>query len=369
MGRGRNTFGLSSGSVLLWLCLGAAAPGAAAVELVRWSPPFSYAGHATTFEYRTPDKASKPWSLCIVFPHIKDAYWQAVNYGMVDEARRLQVKLRISEAGGYPNLERQRELVQDCAAAPDVDAIILGTVSYDGLTDIVRQASRSKPVLATVNDIQHDGLSAQVGAPYYAMGNLIGKYIVKRHQGATSPVPVAWFPGPRKAGWVPFVDRGFRDAIKGNPISIVAVGWGDTDKAIQRNLVQRTLDQHPGVKYLIGNGMMAEAAVSVLRERGLEGKIEIASTYLTPGVYRGVLRHKILAAPTDSPVIQGRLSIDQAVEILERRRYDKHIGPVIQVIDRNNLDRIDPEESMPPPTFSPQFGYAPEREKGREKDR
>ncbi|MFZ3288672.1 MAG: TMAO reductase system periplasmic protein TorT [Telluria sp.] len=346
---------LASVSVWLGLFIGTVASCAGAVELVRWTPPFSYAGKASAIRYVAPDKATQRWNLCIVFPHIKDAYWQAVNYGMLDEARRLAVAVQFSVAGGYPNLERQRELVDNCAADSAVDAIILGTVSFNGLSDSVRRASRRKPVLATVNDIANDGLSAKVGAPYYEMGRLIGAYLRARHNDAGAPVPIAWFPGPQKAGWVPFVDGGFRDAIRGSRISIVTVGWGDTDKTVQRNLVQSTLDRHPGLRYLIGNGMMAEAAISVLRERKLEGKIGIASTYLTPGVYRGIVRRKILAAPTDSPVVQGRLSIDQALAILEGRRYEKHVGPVIKLIDQDNLADVAPEESMPPPTFSPRF--------------
>lgn len=330
---------------------------AISVELVRWEPPFSYSGKATPLDLPLPEKATRPWQLCLVFPHIKDAYWQAINYGMIDEARRFGVSLRIFEAGGYPNIDRQRELLRECAAMPKTDAIILGTVSFAGLSDIIKQIGQRKPVLATVNDIANDGLSAKVGVPYYEMGYQIGRYIAERHRDATAPVAIAWFPGPRKAGWVPFVDRGFREAIKGSRISIVSVGWGDTDKTVQRNLVQSTLDRFPQVKYLVGNAMMAEAAVSILRERGIEDRIGIASTYLTPGVYRGIVRRKILASPTDSPVVQARLSIDQAVSILEKRPFEKHMGPQIKIVDQNNLDKVPPEESMPPPTFSPQFSY------------
>ena len=344
---------------LLGLGLALAALGTPAAELVQWTPLFSYAGQATPVDYRPPDPARKPWRLCAIFPHIKDAYWQAVNYGMIDEARQLGVSLRIAEAGGYLNSERQRELLRECAAMPQIDAIILGTVTFAGNRDAVRQARQHKHVLATVNDIANDGLSAKVGVPYYEMGHQIGRYLAKRYGDAAQPLAIAWFPGPRKAGWVPFVDRGFRDAIQGSRLSIVTVGWGDTDKTVQRNLVQDTLDKFPQVKHLVGNAMMAEAAISVLRERGLEGRIGIASTYLTPGVYRGIIRGKILASPTDSPVVQARLSIDQAVAILEGRPYAKHIGPVIKIVDQASLDQIATDESMPPPTFTPQFGYEP----------
>ena len=330
-----------------------------ALEVVRWEPPFSYAGRATRVDYQPAAPATRRWTLCVVFPHIKDAYWQAVNHGMIDAAQRLGVALRFAEAGGYPNLARQRELVRACADAPEVDAIILGTVSFDGLTDELRRASLRKPVLATVNDIADEGLSAKVGVPYHDMGYQIGRYLAARHPAGAAPVPVAWFPGPDKAGWVPFVDRGFRAGIAGSALEIVAVGWGDTDKNIQRNLVQGTLDAHPEVRYLVGNAMMAEAAISVLRERRLDERIGIVSSYLTPGVYRGIVRHKILAAPSDSPVVQGHLSIDQAVAILEGRSYEKHIGPVVKLIEPHTASAVTAGEAMPPPTFTPQFGYEP----------
>lgn len=89
------------------------------------------------------------------------------------------------------------------------------------------------------------------------------------------------------------------------------------------------------------------------------GGIGVLSTYFTPGVYRGIVRGKILAAPTDSPVLQGRLSVDQAVELLEGRRVVRHMGPVIRLVDRRSLPHIDLDESMPPPTFTPQFRYPP----------
>ncbi|MDD2844263.1 MAG: TMAO reductase system periplasmic protein TorT [Rhodoferax sp.] len=338
--------------------LGASA-NASASELYRWEPPYSYAGRAIPLPYQPSALATKPWSLCVVFPHVKDAYWLAVDYGMVEEARRLGVKLRILEAWGYANLQRQRGLLQECADMTDVDAIILGSVSFAGLSDAVKTISRHKPIFATVNDIANDGLSGKVGVPWYDMGHLIGRYLVNLHQNSDTAIPIAWFPGPRAAGWVPFVDRGFRDAIKNTPIQIVTTGWGDTDKSVQRNLVQVALGKHPDIRYLVGNAMMAEAAVSIVREKGLEQKKGILSTYFTPGVYRGIARNKILAAPTDLPVLQGRLSIAQAVDMLEGRNYTRHIGPVIQVVDHDALRTLDLEESISPPTFSPQFEYRP----------
>ncbi|NMG45572.1 TMAO reductase system periplasmic protein TorT [Aromatoleum toluvorans] len=346
-------------AALLGLSGAAPLPASAAREILRRDPSADDTRPAAVAPYVPARAAAKRWTLCAAFPHIKDAYWLGVNFGMMDEARRLGVEVRLVEAGGYPNLEIQREQLKACGADPAVDAVILGTVSYDGLTDVIGEIARRIPVLATVNDIASEGISAKVGVSWYEMGRLAGEYLVRRHPGHGEEVPIAWFPGPQGAGWVPFVDRGFRDAIAGSRIAIRTTAWGDTAKSIQRNLVQGTLDSHPEVRYLVGNALMAEAAISVLRERGLQDRTDIVATYFTPAVYRGILRGRVLAAPTDAPVLQGRLSIDQAVDLLEGRPFARHVGPRVQIVDHAALKRIELGDSLPPNTFTPQFRFSP----------
>lgn len=333
---------------------------ASTFQVERWDPAFDFSKAPDSITYSEAAPAEKMWTLCIVYPHLKDAYWLGVNYGMIKAAKRLGVEIQLFEAGGYPNLIRQREQLQHCSELADVDAIIVGTVSFAGLSDMAQSISQKMPLLATVNDIEDLGISAKVGVSWQEMGYSVGKYLAEKHPRGTAPVPIAWFPGPKGAGWVPFVDQGFKNAIKDSAIEVVTTGWGDTGKSVQRNLVQKALDSNTDIRYLVGNALMAEAAISVLRERNLRDDIAILSTYLTPGVYRGIARGRILAAPTDSPVIQGMLSINQATNLLEKRTYIKHMGPAIQMIDINNLQAIDMADSLAPPNFSPVFHYRPE---------
>jgi protein TorT len=211
------------------------------------------------------------------------------------------------------------------------------------------------PVLATVNDIHSDGISAKSGVSWYTMGKRIGDYLAKRHPVGGEPARVAWFPGPRTGGWVRFIDAGFRDGINAGAVDLVAVKWGDSGKRIQRNLIQEVLNDTPDIDYIIGSAPTAEAAVSELRIRQLTGSIQILSTYFTHGVFRGIKRGQILAAPTDSPVLQGRLSIDQAVRLLEQQPIIRHAGPRIIMVDQQSAARFDASESLAPAIFSPTF--------------
>src|SRR5207244_8281178 len=84
-------------------------------------------------------------------------------------------------------------------------------------------------------------------------------------------------------------------------------------------------------------------------------KIKVLSYYFTPGDYQDIKRGAVLAAPTDSAVIQGRIAIDQAVRILENKPYTKHTGPAIYVIDKYNINSFHYESSLAPPDFNPTF--------------
>jgi protein TorT len=102
----------------------------------------------------------------------------------------------------------------------------------------------------------------------------------------------------------------------------------------------------------------AEAAQGLVRERGLDGQVGILAFYMTPGVYTGIERGFITAAPADSMVIQGRMAVDQAVRILEGQDYIKHVGPKIFVVDQENIGEVSRDAILPPEDFQPVFSVA-----------
>ena len=323
-------------------------------RLETWSKPFDYDSPSRIIDYQPTGPATRQWHLCISYPHLKDAYWLNVNYGMVQEARRLGIAFTLVDAGGYPNLDRQRQQIEQCTQQ-GTDALIVGTVSFKGLEASIKRISETMPVLATVNDIDDVGITAKSGVSWTTMGQVAAEYLAARHPAGSDPVTVAWFPGPQGAGWVEFIETGFRRGLKDSAVEVVVTKWGDTGKEIQRTLLQEALESHPGVDYIVGNALTAEAAISTLRNRALEGKIQVVSTYFTPAVYRGIRRGRILAAPTDAPVMQGRISIDQAVRVLEGRALISHAGPEILMIDQDNWPDFNIEDSLAPPSFLPTF--------------
>lgn len=304
---------------------------------------------------------SQRWRLCAVYPHLKDSYWLAVNYGMVEEARALGVGLRVLEAGGYEHLALQRERIAQCTADPAIDALLVGTVSFAGMNDLLAPYLAAHPVIGVVNDIDASVVSARVGVPWYQLGWTIGRWLAERHPAGAKAVDIAWFPGPQDADWVGFIDRGFRTALEGSAVRIAVVRHGDTGRSIQRQLVEEVLDAHAALDYLVGNAPMAEAAIAEVRRRQREDALGIVASYVTPGVYSGIMRGRILASVTDFPVLQGRMAIRQGLRALEGKPLEPYLGPSVELVEAATIGRYPMDWMLPPASFVPAYDVAPTR--------
>jgi len=320
-----------------------------------WEKAFDMASPRHEIDYSPVEKAAQKWKICVSFPHMKDDYWLAVDYGAIDEAKRTGVAMQVLEAGGYTELNKQISQIENCVAG-GAQAVIIGAISFDGLNGLVGQLAEKKiPVIDVINGISSDKLSAKSLVSFGEMGGKAGEYLVKLHPKGGEKAKVAWFPGPAGAGWVEAGNTGFTAAVAAGEIEIVDTKYGDTGKEAQLALLEDALTAHPDVNYIVGTAVTAEAAMQLVRDRGLEDQVKILSYYFTPGVYEGIKRGRILAAPTDSAVVQARVAVDQAVRILEGKEYEKHVGPELYVIDSTNIDSFDRNSSLAPDGFKPEF--------------
>lgn len=308
--------------------------------------------------YSTHAFANEPLRICAIYPHLKDSYWLSVNYGMVDEASKFNVDLRVLEAGGYLNLEKQKEHLQLCTRW-NADAIILGTVAPDLYYSSITQFIGKTPIFATVNKLLLDEqnlsvLKGEVGVDWYWMGYYTGQYLKEKHPTGSGKANIALLPGPRSSGGTKPVLKGFYSAIKDSDIHIVETLWADNDKELQRNLVQKAID-HEDLDYIVGSAVAIEAAISELRAVGKTQSIGLVSTYLSHGVYRGLLRNRVEFAPTDKMVEQGRLSIQQAVKYLTDQPYNRVEAPIIEPLTPEKLNRKVIAQSLSPSEYRPTF--------------
>jgi protein TorT len=207
-----------------------------------------------------------------------------------------------------------------------------------------------------INGLSSPDIAARAAVSFWDMGNQAGAYLQRLQKDMGKSMKVAWFPGPEGAGWVAAGDAGFRKAIAYGAIEIVATQYGDTGSAAQTKLIEAVLNQHAAeLDAIVGTAVTAEAAVKILRRRGLTDRINILSYYYSPGVDRGIRRGGITAAPSDLTVLQARIAVDVMTRILEKNDYHKHVAPKVTVIDRSNIRTWDSSTTLAPRGFRPIF--------------
>ncbi|MDR9826118.1 TMAO reductase system periplasmic protein TorT [Vibrio sp. FNV 38] len=315
--------------------------------------------------------AQEPAKICAVYPHLKDSYWLSVNYGMVDEAKKQHVTLRVLESGSYDNLDKQQEQIKACREW-QADAILLGSVSPTAYQHDLRKITGDIPVFAVVNYLDLDEknrslLKSTIGVDWHGMGYLSGEFLMQQALQKQQPLKVALLPGPKSSGGTKPVLQGFYDAIStaqdtqlaNQPaINVVATYWGDNDKELQRNLIQKLLEKYDDIDYIYGSAVAVEAAISELRGTEREN-IGLIATYLSHGVYRGLVRHKVEFAPTDHMVLQGRASIRQALSFLTDNTIDQSIPITIKGLTPTRLQDFEQQQSLSPSEYRPTFFSTP----------
>jgi protein TorT len=302
------------------------------------------------------DHVSKQWNICFVVPHVTDPYWVAADFGAVTEAQRLGVELDVYEAGGYSELSKQLNQIDDCVAG-GAEAVVIGANSAEGVSAKVDELVKDGIVVIDgLNGIANAKVQGRAVLNWYEMGNAAGKYLAERGTAAK----VAWFPGPPGLAWAEASTKGFEAALKGSKVTVGGTKYGETNKDSQLKLVEDTLQSDPSITVVAGNAVAAEAAVGVRGNR----KYEIVADYVIPSTFDAIKSGGITCGVSDQPVIQARMAIDMAVRLLEKIPLDDKKGraaPVPIMVcgpaagAANNIDDFVTETTFAPTGFKPVF--------------
>ncbi|TMI89917.1 MAG: TMAO reductase system periplasmic protein TorT [Bacillati bacterium ANGP1] len=309
-------------------------------------------------EMWTPPTPKKPYTIGVSFPHLKDSYWLAVDYGIIDEAKQLGVGINLVAAAGYTEITQQINQVENLANQ-SVDGIIFAGISYSAQDSLVDKVSKKMPVIEVINDIRAPKIAAKALVSFYDMGYQSGVFVAEDSKGKPQ-VTVAFLPGPAGSGWAPDTLEGFKAAtekLAPGRVKIVDVKYGDTGKNIQLALAEDILNTYPKLDYLVGNAVMAGAAPDAVAARHHPAKI--VSTYIEPALYEKIVAGKVGAAPTDFTAIQGRMAVDMMVRLLNGEKPGKDFpfqsGPVIKVVTPQNYKEFSYEAMLGPQGWKPVF--------------
>lgn len=305
-------------------------------------------GKSEVIDYAPLDKASKPYKICALFPHLKDSIWLAVNYGLVDEAQRMGLSLSLFEAGGYENLPKQIAQFDDCLAG-GYDAIVLGAISEGGLAQKLREADAADvPVVAVLNIISEAKIAGRVYPEISEMTKESAAYIADHLKGGEGRVVT--FPGPAGSGWAELFSNGLKaDLASQTNIAVIGERFGDSGVSVQLGLIQDALQAYPEMNVLYGGAPAIEAADGALAVAG-RSDILLVPAYENDAVHAQVAAGLIGGFVSQFPVAQARIALDMAVRQLDQKMEAPFVYPQPKVITTEDMKSLDMSLTISAPT-------------------
>jgi protein TorT len=325
----------------LLLCLGLTSLPVAA----DWFP-VAVQADGQPLQYQPLARAAQPWRICALLPHGKDRYWWGVAWGLDGEAARQGVRLGIYEAGGYENPQTQIAQLQACREQ-QADAYVIAAINTADLCPQIAQLQgEGRPVIDLSNGLACAGLTAHARVDFADLVRAALAYIERQRPGQA--YSIGWLPGPQGAGWVSAGEIGLRQTLQGRPISLIHGGYAPVDRASQAQLVRHLLAGPQRIDFVLGNAEAAGFAAQLVQTSDQPDRPQVLATYATERIIEQIRDGFILAAPTDSPVLQARIAIDLAVRALAGEPHPREVTTLIEMLDRESLQSFDISRLMPP---------------------
>lgn len=311
-------------------------------------------------------KPKKEYQIGVLLPHFEDSYWIAVNYGIINYAKELGVKIKIYSVGGYIELGNQKEQLNSLAKDKNIDGIILASIDYKKFNSLIEKIVDSgKPIVELINEITSPKISAKSLISFKDMGYEAGKFVINDSRGKN--IKIAFFPGPEGSGWASDSLEGFNEAISklkkdNQKIEISTPYYGDTRPDVQLLHVVSVLQNTKNYDYVVGCApAVIEAEKFINSEKEKFKNTKIVSTYITREVYDLINKGTVLAAPSDQNIEQCRIALDMMVRILNGEKpkvdFPFQSGPEIPVITQNNISQFKYEDLFGTKDYIPVLNY------------
>lgn len=305
-------------------------------------------------DYVPLDRASKKWHLCVLFPHMKDPSWLGMNAGVVNESKRLGVKMTLYQAGGYTELTKQISQFDDCMAL-GADAIVVAVVSEGGMTAKIQEAvDQGIVVVSFVNPTFHAAVDARVQTSYKLACRNLGAWLGQKYMGSEKTNMLS-LPGAPGSGWAEACQEGVEAGIAGSPINLLEAKYGDTGKAVGLKLVEDALQTYDDIDLIFAVAVHAEVAVQAVDDAGLLDKINIHPWQLNPKMLEHLESGAVKASGSVLLVPQSRIAIDLAVRILDGKPFVKQVFVNPIVVEYEKFADFDPALTVAPAGWKPTY--------------
>lgn len=302
-------------------------------------------------EVPQPTEVSKKWVIGAAFPMMSNMHCVAQAYGFIDECEEMGVEPILLECGGYGNIDKHINQIQDLIAKP-VDAIYLFTASGPASASMVDQAVSSGIPVINVNVMtESENVVTRIRSDDLELGTKQAQAMEKALGGKGKVVCIA---GPAGTSWAQGRYEGFAKYIKENcpDIEILDVKFMNNTVEEGTRIMEDFLQTYPDIDgVMCGADGIAIGAGLALEAQRLNGKVVLTTTDTQADTLKMIKNGTITATTAQSPVLLGRYGARAAVLTLEGKadQIKKNYFPPTYTVEKSNIDTIDLTKFAYPP--------------------
>jgi ABC-type sugar transport system substrate-binding protein len=288
--------------------------GASTEDLQAYEPGDETVRRVDENTFEKPEPAGD-YTIGVTFPHLKDEYWVAEAWGVDQEAEELGVDAEVQAAGGYGDTATQIDQIETFLTQ-GVDALIVGAVDSEGVAPTVDRAwSEGVPVIYA-NALAESEKVTGVFTDDELAGTAQADFLAEEDPNAK----VIAMCGPPGVVWPKIRCESFIEQLgkKAPNAQILSKKFHDMDRAVITDVASSTLQGAQDATWVYNStDLQAKGVVDALRASG-EKPGDIGITNLTTGRELVDMLEEgwINFALAERPVLQGRLAVDMAVQIL-----------------------------------------------------
>jgi ABC-type sugar transport system substrate-binding protein len=273
----------------------------------------------------TPLVAQKPLNIGVTLVHLNDNFWRGVAYGIVDEAKRSNVKvIQISVAGAYGNTREQFAQLNTLKAL-GVDYVALGAASYDGYEPVIRELKAAGiKVIAAGIPVNSASVAFGVTQDDASIGKVLADAICVKSGSAK----IVAIPGPAGAEWARLRFVGFTEQLKHCPGATAYPGAFRGSVGMQEGLSQAAdlLLKHPDAEFVYTPEIsLGLGAVQAARQLGRH--VQVVSSAVVKAATPMLLDGRLLAVVSEPAILMGRLIVQCAIRDAEGKPKSNFVQP------------------------------------------
>jgi len=289
-------------------------------------------------------------TLGIAVPTLAGPFFVPEVYGAMDEAEKAGMKTTVVNAGGYDKGAVQVQQIEDLIAK-GVDALVIEPIDPNALKPVLERAIESGIKIVAVGLPPTDLDLRVFDLDHREIGRTMGQAMVDALPDGGSVIAE---PGPAGVHWTSERLAGFKEAIEGSGIEVIAEQASPNTVEEGVKITETLLSRHPDVDgiYAVDNGLGAGAA-RVLEQTGRAGDVKVVAAVLDRDVIKYLRDGTITAVAAIEPVTIGRETAGSAIKLLRGEDVPERSTIEVKLVTSDTVDSVADEALFAPEGFRP----------------